>query len=528
VVSLAQYALTEARGQQTATDQTVELDRLRQQLALKDEELRIKDARMGLVPPQRRPHYPPAERLAILELRAARNWTGRQSAEAFLVSEDTIRAWMKRLDEQGPKALLQTSLPVNKFPEFVGYAVKQLKALCPTMGKKKIAETLARAGLHLATTTVGRILKQNPEPSKPEGRAGGVSPRSSEPATRKVTARKPNDIWHVDLTVVPIGGGFWVPWLPFSLPQCWPFCFWVAVILDNYSRRVMGTDVFYGQPTSEKVRAFLGRTISNVGSAPEYLICDRGVQFDNDGFRRYCKKKGIKIRYGAVGKHGSIAIIERFILTLKTCLALLPLIPLCKRKFQREISLITDWYNSSRPHTTLNAATPDEKYFGHFPACRKPRYEPRARWPRGEGKGGRKRGQGKEKGTFYFFRGRPRGRSDDSRPRWFAVRSVHRSSPKGVPRAMLRRTDSSSPFVCAKLTRASQLRGQGIGQSESIVGRWPPTRQPRLDQAQFSALRTRRARSGLRSTYRSTVSRWSSCWIGKALNLPCQTWPLPW
>jgi transposase InsO family protein len=173
-----------------------------------------------------------------------------------------------------------------------------------------------------------------------------------------------------------------VPWPPLALPQCWPFCFWIAVVLDNYSRRVLGTAVFYGQPTSEKVRAFLGRTISNVGNAPKHLICDRGVQFDNEAFRRYCRKKGIKIRYGAVGKHGSIAIVERFILTMKQCLALLPIIPLCKRSFQQELSFIADWYNASRPHTTLKGATPDEKYFGRFPACRKPRHEPRARWPR--------------------------------------------------------------------------------------------------------------------------------------------------
>jgi len=37
-----------------------------QELALRQEELRIKDARMGRLPAQRRPHYPPIERLAIL------------------------------------------------------------------------------------------------------------------------------------------------------------------------------------------------------------------------------------------------------------------------------------------------------------------------------------------------------------------------------------------------------------------------------------------------------------------------------
>ena len=378
VVSLAQYALTQARGQGAAHGECLEAERLRQELALRDEELRIHKARMEQISPQRRPHYPPIERLAILELRAARGWSLTQTAEAFLLSALTISAWMKRLDEEGPDALVQTPRPVNKFPQFVGYVVQRLKTLCPTMGKKKIAETLSRAGLHLATTTVGRILKKQPEPPPAEKK-----PAVPKSVARKVTARQPNDVWHVDLSTVPIGGGFWVPWPPLALPQCWPFCWWVAVILDSHSRRVMGTAVFHGQPTSEKVRAFLGRTIKSSGAAPKHLICDRGVQFDNEDFRRYCRAKHIKVRYGAVGKHGSIAVIERFILTLKQCLALLPIIPLSKRKFQQELDFITDWYNGSRPHTTHKGATPDEKYFGRFPACRKPRYEPRAKWPRG-------------------------------------------------------------------------------------------------------------------------------------------------
>ena len=53
-----------------------EIDRLSHELALLREELRIKNARMTRVPPHRRPHYTPLERMAILELRAARGLVG--------------------------------------------------------------------------------------------------------------------------------------------------------------------------------------------------------------------------------------------------------------------------------------------------------------------------------------------------------------------------------------------------------------------------------------------------------------------
>ena len=56
--------------------------------------------------------------------------------------------------------------------------------------------------------------------------------------TRVVTAKAPDEIWHVDLTTVPTAAGFWVPWVPFTWPQVWPFCWWVAVVIDHFSRAV--------------------------------------------------------------------------------------------------------------------------------------------------------------------------------------------------------------------------------------------------------------------------------------------------
>ena len=86
VISLAQYAAVYSRS--WASDSInervrlkAESDRLRQESALQREETRIKDARMARIAPHRRPHYPPPERMAILELRAARGWSLEQTAD---------------------------------------------------------------------------------------------------------------------------------------------------------------------------------------------------------------------------------------------------------------------------------------------------------------------------------------------------------------------------------------------------------------------------------------------------------------
>src|SRR5436305_15296934 len=132
VIGLAQYALAAARQ---AVSGHAPAERLEQETALLREEIRLKDARMARIPPGQRPHYQPSERLALLELRAARCWSLAGAARVFQLTPATIASWTHRLDEQGPDALLATGAPVNKFPDFVRYAVQRLQTLCPLLGK---------------------------------------------------------------------------------------------------------------------------------------------------------------------------------------------------------------------------------------------------------------------------------------------------------------------------------------------------------------------------------------------------------
>jgi putative transposase len=251
--------------------------------------------------------------------------------------------------------------------------VQRLKALCPTLGKAKIARMLCRARLHLGTTTVGRILKEPPR-SIPAEAAGSTG--------RVVTAKRANHVWRIDLTTVPTAAGLWAPWLPFALPQCWPFCWWLAVVIDHYSRRAMGFSVFPRRPTSLAVRSFLGNTLARANATPKYLVGDKDSVFWCGEFKRWCRRKRIRPRYGAVGQHGSIAVVERFIRTMKDEATRRILVPQRRAVFAMELTHFLTWYNRCRPHAALGGRTPDEVYFRLRPANRRPRLEPRNRWPR--------------------------------------------------------------------------------------------------------------------------------------------------
>jgi transposase InsO family protein len=54
---------------------------------------------------------------------------------------------------------------------------------------------------------------------------------------------------------------------------------------------------------------------------PRHLVTDRGAQFTSELFGRTVAALGIRHRFGAVGKAGSIALIERFFRTVKDTMA---------------------------------------------------------------------------------------------------------------------------------------------------------------------------------------------------------------
>jgi putative transposase len=381
-ISVTAMAMTSAwskasRGRSAPQRALAEIDRLRADVALLTEELDLKYSRWSRVPARRRPYYGPVQRMRILQLRAARGWSTKQVADRFVLTEETIASWMRRLDEDGDAGLVRLAEPVNKFPEFVAYMVRHLKSMCPSIGKVRIAQMLARAGLHLGANTVGRMLKR--DLSKDDV---AVEQETAPVTGSVITTKRPGHIWHVDLTTVRISGGFWVPWMPFAKFQRWPFCWWVAVVVDHASRLVVGVAIFKRRPTSLEVYSFLGMAIRRGGSKPKYIIADKGKEFFCKAFKEWCRRKGIRPRYGAVGEHGSIAIIERFIRSLKSECTRRISVPFRLDQTRDEVACYATWYNQHRPHSALGGRTPLEVYQSSSPANEAPRFEPRLRWPR--------------------------------------------------------------------------------------------------------------------------------------------------
>jgi putative transposase len=152
-----------------------------------------------------------------------------------------------------------------------------------------------------------------------------------------------------------------------------------VVVVDYFSRRALAVKVLKCVPSAADVCAALDAARSVARGTPKYTVTDRGAQFQSE-YRNWCVRHSVKPRFGALGKHGSIALVERFILSLKRE-ALPGLVPLSASAMNALFESYAAWYATERPHQGLSGRTPLEVFEGARPAHLAPRLEPRARYP---------------------------------------------------------------------------------------------------------------------------------------------------
>ena len=137
--------------------------------------------------------------------------------------------------------------------------------------------------------------------------------------------------------------------------RVWPT--WVLVAIDHFSRRVVACCSLEG-PNAAWVVEALEETLRRHGSL-RHLISDQEGVFTGEAFATLLRDWDIKHRFGAVGKHGSIAVTERVIRTLKY--EWLRRVPVIKGLDHLGV-LLADfvcYYNARRPRSTLKGAVPE-------------------------------------------------------------------------------------------------------------------------------------------------------------------------
>jgi putative transposase len=163
---------------------------------------------------------------------------------------------------------------------------------------------------------------------------------------RGVEVTKPNQVWAMDITYIPMARGF----------------VYLAAVLDWFSRRVLSWRVSITMEADFCVAA-LEEALAKHGR-PEIFNTDQGSQFTGAAFTGVLKAHDIQISMDGKGAWRDNVFVERLWRSVKyeeVYLHAYDSVSAARDGIGRYLNL----YNRRRPHSSLDDQTPDQAYFGH-------------------------------------------------------------------------------------------------------------------------------------------------------------------
>jgi len=210
-------------------------------------------------------------------------------------------------------------------------------------GQLKVWDELRDQGIRVARCTVERLMRTHGIEGVRNGRVQrttlpGLSPVAAEDLVgRDFTALRPDAVWLSDFTYI----------------RTWEGWSYLAIVLDVYTRRIVGWQVLSHMRQSLVTDA-LDMALANRHAHEDGLVAhsDNGSQYTSYEYTERLKKAGIAPSRGRTGTALDNAMAESVMSTLKR--------ELTKRHTWRtrldlELALVTyiGWYNSRRKHRSL-------------------------------------------------------------------------------------------------------------------------------------------------------------------------------
>jgi group II intron reverse transcriptase/maturase len=165
---------------------------------------------------------------------------------------------------------------------------------------------------------------------------------------RGLAIDRPNQVWAMDLTYIPMARGF----------------VYLVAVLDWYSRKVLSWRVSITMDVHFCLEA-LEEAIALHGS-PEIMNTDQGSQFTSQAFTDLLKEHDIRISMDGKGAWRDNVFIERLWRSVKyeeVYLHAYDTVSDSRAGIGRYFNL----YNRRRPHSSLKRKTPDQVYFSQQP-----------------------------------------------------------------------------------------------------------------------------------------------------------------
>ena len=229
--------------------------------------------------------------------------------------------------------------------------IDELHLEFPFAGSRMLRDLLSEEGIRIGRCHVATLMKRmgvealyrKPNTSKP-----APGHRIYPYLLRGMTIDRPNQVWAMDITYIPMARGF----------------VYLAAVVDWFSRRVLAWRLSITMEAAFCVEA-LEEALAGYGR-PEIFNTDQGAQFTSLAFTEVLTKAGIAISMDGRGSWRDNVFVERLWRTVKY-----------EEVYLRAYDSVSDariligryltFYNGRRPHSSLDRQTPNQAYFTRLP-----------------------------------------------------------------------------------------------------------------------------------------------------------------
>ena len=214
-------------------------------------------------------------------------------------------------------------------------------------GANKIAAVLADRGVRTSPKYVAELMREMGLQSvsiysKRDYQKSERLAKKQNMLQRQFKVDEPNHVWVSDITCFKVNGKY----------------LYVCVILDLFSRKVVAHRVSPKNSTYLVTSTF--RQAYRNRNEPQQLMfhSDQGPQYTSNTFRKLLRMNKVVQSFSKSGRPHDNAVAESFFASMKReevyrtqyC---------SEHQFMRSVDTYIEFYNTKRPHSTLNYKTPD-------------------------------------------------------------------------------------------------------------------------------------------------------------------------
>jgi putative transposase len=218
----------------------------------------------------------------------------------------------------------------------------------PFAGARMLRDLLRREGLLVGRRHVATLMKRMGIAAiyrRPNTSKAAPGHKIYPYLLRGVKIERPDQVWAMDITYIPMARGF----------------VYLTAVVDVFSRRVLAHRVSITMEAAFCVEA-LEEALARHGR-PEIFNTDQGSQFTSADFTSVLLDAKVAISMDGKGAWRDNVFVERLWRSVKyeeVYLHAYDSVSEAKTSIARYLAL----YNTRRPHSSLDARTPDEAYFG--------------------------------------------------------------------------------------------------------------------------------------------------------------------